>query len=214
MKQAQNSAALLTTYNEIDLYEINKLRKTHQEKFVEKYGVKLGYMSLFTKAAVNALKSQPALNAEIDGDEIVMKNYYDIGIAVASPRGLVVPVVRGADTKNFADIEKDIKMYAGKAGEGKLLPDEMAGATFSITNGGTFGSMLSMPILNYPQVGILGMHNIVERPHVVNGEIKIRPIMYVALTYDHRIVDGKEAVTFLVRVKESLEDVQRLVLDL
>ena len=212
LKRAQNTAAMLTTYNEIDLYEVMQLRKKHQDAFVEKYGVKLGFMSLFTKATVEALKDWPALNSEIDGEELVTKHYYDIGIAVGSPKGLVVPVVRGADKKNFADIELEIKNFAGKAKDGKLMPDEMVGATFSITNGGTFGSMLSMPILNYPQAGILGMHAIKERPVVVNGEVKVRPVMYVALTYDHRIVDGREAVSFLVKIKECLENPERMLL--
>ena len=212
LKQAQNTAAMLTTYNEIDLHEVMNLRKQFQDDFVAKNDIKLGFMSFFTKAVVQALQEIPALNAEITEEEIVYKNYYDIGIAVSSPRGLVVPVVREANNKSFAQIEKDIKDYALKAKDGKLMPDDMAGATFSVTNGGTFGSMLSMPILNFPQVGILGMHAIKERPTVVNGEIKIRPIMYVALTYDHRIVDGKEAVTFLVKVKEALENPSRMLL--
>ena len=216
LKTAQNTAAMLTTYNEVDLLAVNKLRRTHQEKFVEKYGVKLGYMSLFTKAAVSALKAFPALNAEIDteAEEIIYKDYHDIGIAVGSSRGLVVPVVRDADGMNFADIELKIKDFGKRAQEGKLMPDELAGASFTITNGGVFGSMMSMPILNYPQVGILGMHAIKERPVVVNGEIVIRPMMYLALTYDHRIVDGKEAVSFLVHIKESLETPEKMLLDL
>lgn len=212
LKTAQNTAALLTTYNEIDLFEVKRLRAEYKDAFIQQHDVKLGFMSFFTKATVEALKAIPALNAEIDGDEIVYKHFYDIGIAVASPKGLVVPVVRDADQKSFADIERDILDYALRARDGKLMPDEMAGASFSITNGGTFGSMLSMPILNYPQVGILGMHAIKDRPVVVNGEIKIRPIMYVALTYDHRIVDGKEAVTFLVKIKEALENPSRMLL--
>jgi 2-oxoglutarate dehydrogenase E2 component (dihydrolipoamide succinyltransferase) len=212
LKTAQNTAAMLTTYNEIDLFEVNKLRKTYKEKFQDAHGVKLGYMSFFTKAVVDALKAWPALNAEVDGEELVYKHYYDIGIAVASPRGLVVPVVREADQKSFAQIEADIMDFALRARDGKLMPDDLAGATFSITNGGTFGSMLSMPILNYPQVGILGMHAIKERPMVVNGEITIRPVMYVALTYDHRIVDGREAVSFLVKIKDALENPGRMLL--
>lgn len=212
LKQAQNTAAMLTTYNEIDLHAVNQLRKDYKETFLKQHGVKLGYMSFFTKAVVEALKQWPALNAEISDEDIIYKNYYDIGIAVASERGLVVPVVRDADAKSFAQIETDIVTFGQKAKDGKLMPDDLTGGTFSITNGGTFGSMLSMPILNYPQVGILGMHNIQERPVAVNGEVVVRPIMYVALTYDHRIVDGKEAVSFLVTIKNMLENPARMVL--
>lgn len=212
LKQAQNTAAMLTTYNEIDLHAVNQLRKDYKETFLKQHSVKLGYMSFFTKAVVEALKQWPALNAEIDGDDIIYKHYYDIGIAVASDRGLVVPVVRDADIKSFAQIETDIVTFGQKAKDGKLMPDDLTGGTFSITNGGTFGSMLSMPILNYPQVGILGMHNIQDRPVAVNGEVVVRPVMYVALTYDHRIVDGKEAVSFLVTIKNMLENPARMVL--
>lgn len=212
LKTAQNTAAMLTTYNEVDLKAVGDLRKQYKDKFQDQYGVKLGYMSFFTKAVVEALKAQPAINAEIDGEDIVYKNYYDIGIAVSSERGLVVPVVRDADGKSFAEIEQDINDYGTRARSGGIKPDELAGATFTITNGGVFGSMMSMPILNYPQVGILGMHAIKERPVAINGEVVIRPMMYLALTYDHRVVDGKEAVSFLVKIKESLEDPGRLLL--
>jgi len=212
LKTAQNNAAMLTTYNEVDLYEVMELRKKYKDKFEKEHGVKLGFMSFFTKATLKALESWPALNAEIDGEELVYKKYYNMGIAVSSDRGLVVPVLKNADKMSFADIESGIREYAIKARDGKIMPDDMAGGTFTITNGGTFGSMMSMPILNYPQVGILGMHNIVERPVVVNGEIVIRPMMYLAMTYDHRIVDGKEAVSFLYQIKELLEDPGRLLL--
>jgi len=214
LKTAQNSAALLTTYNEVDLLAVNNIRKQYKDKFLDKHGVKLGYMSFFTKAACEALKFQPAINAEMTENEIIYKKQHNIGIAVSSDRGLVVPVVRNASKKSFAEIEQDIMDYAVKARSGKLMPDDMSGATFTITNGGTFGSLMSMPILNYPQVGILGMHAIKERPVVVDGEITIRPMMYLALTYDHRVVDGKEAVTFLVKIKELLEDPSRLMLEL
>ncbi|HSU14898.1 2-oxoglutarate dehydrogenase complex dihydrolipoyllysine-residue succinyltransferase [Longimicrobium sp.] len=203
---AQHSTASLTTFNEIDLQQVMELRKRRQDEFVKKHGVKLGFMSFFTRAVIGALKTFPRLNAEIQGDEIVLKHYYDIGIAVGAEEGLVVPVIRNADRRSFAELEKEIGELGKKAREGKLTLDELQGGTFTITNGGTFGSMLSTPILNPPQVGILGMHNIVERPVVVNGEITIRPIMFVALTYDHRIVDGSEAVRFLVTVKQLLED--------
>jgi 2-oxoglutarate dehydrogenase E2 component (dihydrolipoamide succinyltransferase) len=204
--EAQHGTASLTTFNEVDLHAVMELRKRRQDDFVKKHGIKLGFMSFFTKAVIGALKAFPRLNAEIQGDEIVLKSYYDIGIAVGAEEGLVVPVVRNADRQTFADLEKSIADLGKRARDGKLTLDELQGGTFTITNGGTFGSMLSTPILNPPQVGILGMHNIVERPVVVNGEIVIRPIMYVALTYDHRIVDGSEAVRFLVTVKQLLED--------
>ncbi|HEX8242907.1 MAG TPA: 2-oxoglutarate dehydrogenase complex dihydrolipoyllysine-residue succinyltransferase [Longimicrobium sp.] len=204
--EAQHSTASLTTFNEVDLQAVMELRKRRQDEFVKKHGVKLGFMSFFTKAVIGALKAFPRLNAEIQGEEIVLKSYYDIGIAVGAEEGLVVPVVRNADRKSFAELEREIGELGKKARDGKLTLDELQGGTFTITNGGIFGSMLSTPILNPPQVGILGMHNIVERPVVVNGEITIRPIMYVALTYDHRIVDGSEAVRFLVTVKQLLED--------
>ncbi|HEX6748591.1 MAG TPA: 2-oxoglutarate dehydrogenase complex dihydrolipoyllysine-residue succinyltransferase [Longimicrobium sp.] len=204
--EAQQTTASLTTFNEVDLSAVMELRKRRQDEFVKKHGVKLGFMSFFTKAVIGALKTFPRLNAEIQGDEIVLKQYYDIGIAVGAEEGLVVPVVRNADRKSFAELEREIGELGKKARDGKLTLEELQGGTFTITNGGIFGSMLSTPILNPPQVGILGMHNIVERPVVVNGEITIRPIMYVALTYDHRIVDGSEAVRFLVTVKQLLED--------
>ena len=212
LKTAQNNAAMLTTYNEIDLSAVMNLRKEFKDQFEKEHGVKLGFMSFFTKAVIEGLKDWPALNAEIDGDEIVYKNYYNIGVAVSTDKGLVVPVLKDADKMSFADIENGIREYAKKARDGKLTPDDMTGGTYTITNGGTFGSMMSMPILNYPQVGILGMHNIVQRPVVVDGEIVIRPMMYVAMTYDHRIVDGREAVSFLVKVKQCLENPGRMLL--
>ncbi len=212
--QAQQNAAILTTFNEVDMSAVMKLRKQHQEKFVEKYGTKLGFMSFFVKATINALKEVPGINAQIDGQEIVQNNYYDIGIAVGTPKGLVVPVVRDCDQKNFADIETDILNYAIKARSGKLTIDDLQGGVFTITNGGIYGSMLSTPILNAPQSGILGMHNITERPMAVNGEVVIRPMMYLALSYDHRLVDGKEAVTFLVKIKEAIEDPTRLLFEI
>lgn len=211
LKQAQNTAAMLTTYNEVDLSKVNEMRKLYKDAFEKKHGAKMGYMGFFSKAVVDALKAWPALNAEIDGEDIIYKNHYDLGIAVSSDRGLVVPVVKDADKKSLAQIEKDIADFGARARTGGLKPDELSGATFSITNGGTFGSLMSMPILNFPQVGILGMHAIKDRPVVVDGQIVIRPMMYLALTYDHRIVDGREAVSFLVRVKECLEDPARMV---
>lgn len=214
LKDAQNTAAMLTTFNEADMSAIMAARKTHQEAFVAKHGVKLGFMSFFVKACVNALKDIPNVNAEIDGDEIVYKNYYNMGVAVSTERGLVVPVLRDADTLSLADIEKGIMELGLKARDGKLSIDDMQGATFTLSNGGIFGSLLSTPILNAPQSGILGMHKIQDRPIAENGEVVIKPMMYLALSYDHRIVDGKEAVTFLVRVKEALEDPQRLLFDL
>ncbi|MEE2526910.1 2-oxoglutarate dehydrogenase complex dihydrolipoyllysine-residue succinyltransferase [Hyphobacterium sp. HN65] len=214
LKDAQNTAAMLTTFNEADMSAIMAARKQHQDAFVAKHGVKLGFMSFFVKACVNALKDIPNVNAEIDGEDIVYKNYYDMGVAVSTERGLVVPVVRGADTMSLADIEKKIIELGTKARDGKLTIDEMQGATFTLSNGGIFGSLLSTPILNAPQSGILGMHKIQERPVAENGQVVIRPMMYLALSYDHRIVDGKEAVTFLVRVKEALEDPQRLLFDI
>ncbi|HEX8320117.1 2-oxoglutarate dehydrogenase complex dihydrolipoyllysine-residue succinyltransferase [Longimicrobium sp.] len=211
--EAQQTTASLTTFNEVDLKVVMELRKARQDEFVKKHGVKLGFMSFFTKAAIGALKQFPRLNAEIQGEEIVLKHHYDIGIAVGAEEGLVVPVVRDADKLGFAEIEKRIGDLGQRARDGKLTLDELQGGTFTITNGGTFGSMLSTPILNPPQVGILGMHNIVERPMVVNGQIEIRPIMYVALTYDHRIVDGSEAVRFLVAIKRMLEDPISMLLE-
>jgi len=214
LKEAQNSAAMLTTFNEVDMGPIMDLRGQYKELFTKKHGIKLGFMSFFVKACVAALKDIPAVNAEIDGDDLVYKNYYNIGVAVGTERGLVVPVVRGADNLSFAGIEKTIASLGGKAREGKLGIEDMLGGTFTITNGGIYGSLMSTPILNAPQSGILGMHKIQQRPMAVNGEIVIRPMMYLALSYDHRIVDGKEAVTFLVRIKECIEDPQRLALDL
>ena len=214
LKDAQNTAAMLTTYNEADMSAIMKLRKEVQDDFVAKHGVKLGFMSFFVKACVAALKDIPAVNAEIDGTDIIYKNYFDMGVAVGTPKGLVVPVVRDADTLSLAGVEKSIMDLGKRARNGKLGLDEMQGATFTISNGGVYGSLLSSPILNAPQSGILGMHKIQDRPVAVNGEVVIRPMMYLALSYDHRIVDGKEAVSFLVRVKESLENPQRLMLDI
>ena len=214
LKEAQNTAAMLTTFNEIDMSMIMQIRKDNKDEFEKMYGVKLGFMSFFVKACVNALQTFTAVNAEIQGEEIVYKNYYNIGVAVGTDKGLVVPVVRGADQMSFADIEKEILILGGKARNGQLSIDELQGGTFTITNGGIYGSMLSTPILNPPQSGVLGMHNIVQRPIVIDGKIEIRPMMYLALSYDHRIIDGKEAVYFLVRVKEILEDPRRLFLNL
>ncbi|MEZ5814088.1 MAG: 2-oxoglutarate dehydrogenase complex dihydrolipoyllysine-residue succinyltransferase [Alphaproteobacteria bacterium] len=214
LKEAQNTAAMLTTFNEVDMGAVMDLRKQYQDAFTKKHGIKLGFMSFFVKAAINALREFPAVNAEIDGSDILYKNYYDIGVAVSTPQGLVVPVIRDADQMSMAEIEAKIVDLGVRARDGKLSIDEMTGGTFTITNGGTFGSMLSTPILNAPQSGILGMHNIVQRPVVMpNGEIKARPVMYLALSYDHRIIDGREAVSFLVRIKQALEDPSRLVLD-
>jgi 2-oxoglutarate dehydrogenase E2 component (dihydrolipoamide succinyltransferase) len=214
LKDAQNSAAMLTTYNEVDMGPVMDLRKQYKEVFEKKHGVKLGFMGFFTKAVTHALKEIPAVNAEIDGTDIIYKNFAHIGVAVGTEKGLVVPVVRDADQMSIAEIEKEIGRLGIAARDGKLGMDAMQGGTFTISNGGVYGSLMSSPILNAPQSGILGMHKIQERPMAVNGEVVIRPMMYLALSYDHRIVDGKEAVTFLVRVKESLEDIQRLVLDL
>ena len=214
LKQAQENAALLTTFNEVDMSSIMEMRKENQQDFQSRYGVKLGFMSFFVKACVVALKNFPAVNAEIDGDEIIYKNYYNLSFAVGTEKGLVVPVLRDADELSFADIEKNIKSISEKAKDGKLTIEDLQGGTFTISNGGVYGSMLSTPILNLPQSGVLGMHNIVERPVVVDGEIKIRPIMYLALSYDHRIIDGKESVSFLKMVKENLEDPRRLFLDI
>ena len=212
LKQAQENAALLTTFNEVDMSSIMKMRKENQEDFQNRYGIKLGFMSFFVKACVLALKAFPAVNAEIDGDEIIYKNYYNISFAVGTDKGLVVPVLRNADELSFADIEKNIKEISEKARDGKLTIEDLQGGTFTISNGGVYGSMLSTPILNLPQSGVLGMHNIVERPVAIDGEVKIRPIMYLALSYDHRIIDGKESVSFLKMIKENLEDPRRLFL--
>ncbi|MBN9432896.1 MAG: 2-oxoglutarate dehydrogenase complex dihydrolipoyllysine-residue succinyltransferase [Bosea sp.] len=214
LKDAQNTAAMLTTFNEVDMGAVMALRAQYKDVFEKKHGAKLGFMSFFVKAVIQGLKDIPAVNAEIDGTDLVYKNYYHIGIAVGTDKGLVVPVLRDADTLSLAGIEKKIADFGKRARDGQLKIDEMQGGTFTITNGGIYGSLMSTPILNAPQSGILGMHKIQERPMVVGGKIEIRPMMYLALSYDHRIVDGKEAVTFLVRVKESLEDPQRLILDL
>ena len=214
LKEAQNTAATLTTFNEVDMSMIMQMRKDNKNEFQKIYNVKLGFMSFFVKACVNALQTFPAVNAEIQGEELVYKNYYNIGVAVGTDKGLVVPVVRSADQMSFAEIEKEIIKLGEKAREGQLTIDDLQGGTFTITNGGIYGSMLSTPILNPPQSGVLGMHNIVQRPMVIDGKIEIRPMMYLALSYDHRIIDGKEAVSFLVRVKEILEDPRRLFLDL
>jgi 2-oxoglutarate dehydrogenase E2 component (dihydrolipoamide succinyltransferase) len=214
LKDVQNTAAMLTTFNEVDMTHIMAMRAQYKDVFEKKHGIKLGFMGFFTKACVQALKDIPAVNAEIDGTDLIYKNYYHIGVAVGTDRGLVVPVVRDCDQKSIAEIEKSIADYGRRARDGHLKIDEMQGGTFTITNGGIYGSLMSTPILNAPQSGILGMHKIQERPMAIGGKVEIRPMMYLALSYDHRVVDGKEAVTFLVRVKESLEDPARLVLDL
>jgi len=214
LKDAQATAAMLTTFNEVDMKAVMDLRSKYKDVFEKKHGVKLGFMGFFTKAVTHALKEIPAVNAEIDGTDIIYKNYAHIGVAVGTDKGLVVPVVRDADQMSIAEIEKEIGRLGVAARDGKLSMADMQGGTFTISNGGVYGSLMSTPILNAPQSGILGMHKIQERPMVVGGQIVIRPMMYLALSYDHRIVDGKEAVTFLVRVKESLEDPERLVLDL
>ena len=214
LKQAQDNAALLTTFNEVDMSNVMNMRKENQEDFQSRYKIKLGFMSFFVKACLLALKSFPAINAEIDGEHIIYKNYYNISFAVGTDKGLVVPVLKNVDELSFADIEKNIKAISEKAKDGKLTIEELQGGTFTISNGGVYGSMLSTPILNLPQSGVLGMHNIVDRPIVVDGEIKIRPIMYLALSYDHRIIDGKESVSFLKMIKENLEDPRRLFLDI
>ena len=214
LKQAQENAAMLTTFNEVDMNSVIEMRKEHQEDFQNQFGIKLGFMSFFVKACVVGLKNFPAINAEIDNEDIVYKNYYNISFAVGTEKGLVVPVIRNSDELSFADIEKNIKNISEKARDGKLTIEDLQDGTFTISNGGVYGSMLSTPILNAPQSGILGMHNIIERPVVVNGEIKIRPMMYLALSYDHRIIDGKDSVSFLKCIKENLEDPRRLFLDL
>ncbi len=214
LKDVQNTAAMLTTFNEVDMSHIMAMRAQYKDVFEKKHGTKLGFMGFFTKACVQALKDIPAVNAEIDGTDLIYKNYYHMGIAVGTDKGLVVPVVRDCDQKSISDIEKAIADFGHRARDGQLKIDEMQGGTFTITNGGIYGSLMSTPILNAPQSGILGMHKIQERPMAIGGKIEIRPMMYLALSYDHRVVDGKEAVTFLVRVKESLEDPARLVLDL
>jgi 2-oxoglutarate dehydrogenase E2 component (dihydrolipoamide succinyltransferase) len=214
LKDVQNTAAMLTTFNEVDMTHIMALRAQYKDVFEKKHGSKLGFMGFFTKACVQALKDIPAANAEIDGSDLIYKNYYHIGVAVGTDKGLVVPVVRDCDQKSIAEIEKAIADYGRRARDGQLKIDEMQGGTFTITNGGIYGSLMSTPILNAPQSGILGMHKIQERPMAIGGKVDIRPMMYLALSYDHRVIDGKDAVTFLVRVKESLEDPARLVLDL
>ena len=214
LKQAQQTAAILTTFNEVDMSSIIQMRKDYQEDFKSRFGTKLGFMSFFVKACIVGLKDFPAINAEIDNEEIVYKNYYNISFAVATDRGLVVPVLKSADELSFADIEKNIKTISEKARDGKLTVEDLQGGTFTISNGGVYGSMLSTPILNIPQSGVLGMHNVIERPISVNGEVKIKPMMYLALSYDHRIIDGKDSVSFLKCIKENLEDPRRLFLDI
>jgi len=214
LKEAQENAAMLTTFNEVDMTNIIQMRKNNQEDFQKRFGIKLGFMSFFVKACVLGLKAFPAINAEIEGQEIIYKNYYNISFAVGTEKGLVVPVLRNADEISFAEIEKNIKTISEKARDGKLTIDDLQGGTFTISNGGVYGSMLSTPILNPPQSGVLGMHNIIERPIAINGEVKIRPVMYLALSYDHRIIDGKDSVSFLKLLKENLEDPRKLFLDL
>ncbi len=214
LKEAQENAAMLTTFNEVDMTNIIKMRKNNQEDFQKRFGIKLGFMSFFVKACVLGLKAFPAINAEIEGEEIIYKNYYNISFAVGTEKGLVVPVLRNSDELSFAEIEKNIKTISEKARDGKLAIDDLQGGTFTISNGGVYGSMLSTPILNPPQSGVLGMHNIVERPIAINGEVEVRPVMYLALSYDHRIIDGKDSVSFLKLLKENLEDPRKLFLDL
>ncbi len=214
LKEAQNTAAMLTTFNEVDMSAVLEARAAYRDAFEKRHGVRLGFMSFFVKSAIVALREFPAVNAEIDGDELVYKNHYDIGVAVGTPQGLVVPVIRDADAMGFADIEKAIVDFGARARDGKLGLDEMTGGTFTISNGGIYGSMLSTPILNTPQSGILGMHNITKRPVVIDDEIAVRPMMYLALSYDHRIIDGREAVSFLVRIKQCIEDPRRIMLDM
>ena len=214
LKEAQNTAAMLTTFNEVDMSAVIEARAAYRDTFEKKHGVRLGFMSFFVKACIVALREMPAVNAEIDGDEIVYKNYYDIGVAVSAPQGLVVPVLREADQKTFAEIEKTIADLGRRARDGKLTMDELTGGTFTISNGGVFGSLLSTPILNPPQSAILGMHKIEKRPIAIGDEVVVRPMMYLAMSYDHRMIDGREAVTFLVRVKECIEDPKRILLDM
>jgi 2-oxoglutarate dehydrogenase E2 component (dihydrolipoamide succinyltransferase) len=212
LKDAQNNAAMLTTFNEVDMGELIRTRNEHKDAFESKYGIKLGFMSFFVKACITALKDIPEVNAEVENNDVIYKNFYNIGVAVGTDQGLVVPVIRDADQKSIVEIEQEIFNLGQKARTGKLSIDDMQGGTFTVSNGGVYGSLMSTPILNPPQSGILGMHKIEERPIAVNGDILIRPMMYLALSYDHRIVDGKGAVTFLVRVKESLEDPNRILL--
>ena len=213
LKEAQDTAAMLTTFNDVDMSAVMALRSKYKESFAEKHGVKLGFMGFFTKAIVSALQEIPAVNAEIDGTDIIYKNFYDIGMAVGTDKGLVVPVIRNCDELSIAGIERELGNLARKARDGDLTIGDMQGGTFTVTNGGVYGSLMSTPILNPPQSGVLGMHRIEQRPVAIDGKVEIRPMMYLALSYDHRIVDGKEAVTFLVRVKEALEDPERLLLD-
>ncbi len=214
LKEAQNTAAMLTTFNEVDMTAVMALRETYRESFEKKHGVRLGFMSFFLKACIAALKELPAVNAEIDGDDLVYKNYYDIGVAVGTENGLVVPVVRDADKLGFAEIEKTIGAFGKKARDGKLSLEDLTGGTFTISNGGVYGSLMSTPILNPPQSAILGMHKTMKRPVAIGDKVEIRPMMYLALSYDHRVIDGREAVTFLVRVKEGIEDPHRLLIDM
>ena len=210
---AQHTAAILTTFNECDMSAVQELRKTRQDEFTKKYGIKLGLMSFFVKAAVEALKAVPVVNGRIEGDDFIQNNFYDIGVAVGTERGLVVPVLRDADKKSFAELESDIADYAGRARDGKLTLQDLQGGTFTITNGGVYGSLFATPILNPPQSGILGMHKIMPRPMALDGKVEVRPMMYLALSYDHRAIDGKEAVTFLIKVKECIEDPKKLSVD-
>ena len=212
--QAQQTAAILTTFNEVDMGEVMALRKLHQDTFVKRYGIKIGFMSFFVKACVDALRTYPEINAEIRGNDIIYKDYYDIGVAVGTERGLVVPIIRRAELLGFAEVEKTIADFAGRAGKGKLKLEEMQGGTFTVSNGGVYGSLMSTPILNPPQSGILGMHSIVERPVGRNGAIELRPMMYIALSYDHRIVDGGGAVGFLKRIKDCIENPSRMLLEI
>jgi 2-oxoglutarate dehydrogenase E2 component (dihydrolipoamide succinyltransferase) len=214
LKEAQNNAAMLTTFNEVDMTALQNIRNQYKDSFEKRHGVRVGFMSFFVKACIAGLKEFPAVNAEIDGDDLVYKNYYDIGVAVGTPQGLVVPILRDADKLSFAEVEKTIAELGKKARDGKLSMEDLTGGTFTISNGGVYGSLMSTPILNPPQSGILGMHKIQDRPMAVNGQVVIRPMMYLALSYDHRIIDGREAVSFLVRVKECIEDPQRILLDL
>jgi 2-oxoglutarate dehydrogenase E2 component (dihydrolipoamide succinyltransferase) len=214
LKDSQNNAAILSTFNEMDMSNVIELRTKYKESFQEKHGVKLGFMSFFVKAVVNALKEVPSVNAEVDGEDIVYKQYYDIGVAVGTEQGLVVPIVRDADKMGFAEIEQKIASLAKQARDGKLSMEDLIGGTFSITNGGVYGSLLSTPIINPPQTGIIGLHNTQQRPVAINGKVEIRPMMYTALSYDHRVIDGKDAVTFLIKVKQAIEDPQRLLLDM
>ena len=213
LREAQQNAALLTTFNEADMSGVMELRARYKQKYADQYGVKLGFMSFFVKAVIEALKAYPALNAEIRGDDIVYKNYYDIGVAVGGGKGLVVPILRNAESMSFAEIESTIADFGRRAKAGQIMPDDLTGGSFSITNGGVYGSLLSTPIVNPPQSGILGMHNIVQRPVGIDGEIVLRPMMYLAVTYDHRIVDGREAVAFLIRIKECIENPERILLE-